>query len=382
MKTENLFFINNPKNEILHDQTTALLKEGGAYEYHKSLPTYKPTSLYSLKSQAKKYHVSNIYVKDEATRFGLNAFKSLGASFAINEVLKKKPDLQTFCTATDGNHGRAVAWAASSAGKKSIVYVPKDTSKNRIEAISNEGAQVIQLDKNYDETCAHAERKSVEEGWELVQDTAWEDYETVPALIMAGYQTQFKELEDSLHSMSLSKNDIVFLQAGVGSWAGSAIWYYLNRYGKSRPKIVIVEPFESAGVLASFEAGYRVSPSGNYETIMGGLNCGIPSLTAWNIIKNGSDAALRIEDSYAETAMRMLYYPDQNDEQIIAGESGVGGLAGFIAIMTDPRYDKLKKHLKITKDTNVILYNTEGATDIDSFNRIVNLETDKKANQL
>ncbi|MDG2448171.1 MAG: diaminopropionate ammonia-lyase [Saprospiraceae bacterium] len=371
MKTENLFFINNPNNEILHDQTTALLKEGGAYEYHKSLLTYEPTSFYSLKSQAKKYHVSNIYVKDEATRFGLNAFKSLGASFAINEVLKKKPDLQTFCTATDGNHGRAVAWAASSAGKKSIVYVPKDTSKNRIEAISNEGAQVIQLDKNYDETCAHAERKSVEEGWELVQDTAWDKYETIPALIMAGYQTQFIELEDDLHTLPIPKIDLVFLQAGVGSWAGSAIWYYLNRYGIKHPKIVIVEPYESAGILASFKAGRRVVPSGNFETIMGGLNCGIPSLTAWDIIKNGANASMKISDHYAKKAMRTFYHPDGSDKRIVAGESGVGGFAGFIALMTDSRFGELKDHLEITKGTNVLFYNTEGATDIDSFNSIV-----------
>jgi len=371
MKNEKQYFINYPNNEIPQDSTSNILRISKPMEYHTSLPTYQPTTLTSLNNLAKKYGVSNIYVKDEASRFSLNAFKSLGASFAINEILKRNPDIQVFCTATDGNHGRAVAWASLSAGKKSMVYVPRDTSKNRIEAISKEGAQVIQLDKNYDETCAYAEMKSKEEGWELVQDTAWENYETIPAYIMAGYQSQFIELEDDLHTLPLPKIDLVFLQVGVGSWAGSAIWYYLNRYGGSRPKIVIVEPFESAGVLTSFESGKRVPPSGNFQTIMGGLNCGIPSLTAWEIIKNGADAAMKVKDHYAEKAMRTLYYPIGHDNQIIAGESGVGGLAGFIALMTDPQFDDLKKHLNISEDTSVLFYNTEGATDVDSFNDIV-----------
>ena len=371
MNEADTFFINEPSNEIPGDLTSSILNQSKPLEYHKSLSVYRSTPLVHLPSLAEKYGVSSIHIKDESSRFGLNAFKSLGASFAIHSLLKSKPDIQTFCTATDGNHGRAVAWASSSNGKQSMIYVPRDTSKNRIIAIKNEGAQVIQLDKNYDETCEYAERMSKENGWELVQDTAWENYTTIPALIMAGYQTQFTEIEDSLHSLPKPKIDLVFLQVGVGSWAGSGIWYYLNRYGENRPKIVLVEPEESDGALASFLGGKRTIPSGTFETIMGGLNCGIPSLTAWNILKNGADAAMKISDNYAKKAMRTLYHPVGSDRRITSGESGAAGLAGFMALMTDPQFSRLKQNLNITHHTRILFFNTEGATDQDSFDRIV-----------
>jgi diaminopropionate ammonia-lyase len=365
------YFINNPNNEIPTDLTTDILKNSNALPYHQTLPKYQSTPLVSLPNLAKKYGIANIYVKNEAFRFGLNAFKGLGASYAIYKLLEKQKDITTFCTATDGNHGRAVAWAAHLAGKKSVVFVPRDTTQNRMIAIEKEGAKVIKIDGNYDETCAFAEEESLKNNWTLVQDTAWEGYEEIPAQIMAGYLTHFRELENSLHLLPKPKIDIVFLQAGVGSWAGAAIWYYLNRYGENRPKIVIVEPSEAAGILASFKAEKRMMPNGSFETIMAGLNCGIPSLSAWEIIKNGTDISLKIEDEYAERAIRELYYPTENDESVVAGESGVGGLAGFMALMTESNAVNVRKTLKITEKTSVLFYNTEGATDLDGFNRII-----------
>jgi diaminopropionate ammonia-lyase len=144
----------------------------------------------------------------------------------------------------------------------------------------------------------------------------------------------------------------------------------LNRYGTHRPKLVIVEPDEAAGIFASFEANERQNPRGNYETIMAGLNCGIPSSTAWEIIKNGADAALKVKDNYAKQAMRALFYPQKDDLSIVAGESGVGGLAGFMYLMTDKNNAELVESLAIDERTTVLFYNTEGATDIDSFNEI------------
>ena len=135
---------------------------------------------------------------------------------------------------------------------------------------------------------------------------------------------------------------------------------------------MIVEPYESDGILASFNATQRVNPCGNYQTIMAGLNCGIPSLTAWDILKNGTDASMKVKDDYAEKAMKALYYPIDKDQRIIAGESGVGGLAGFMALMTNHNFSPLKEHLQISNQTNILFYNTEGATDIDSFKSIVN----------
>jgi diaminopropionate ammonia-lyase len=365
------YFINAPNNQIIKNLTTDILRESKALAYHKSLSLYCPTPLIKLPNLAEKYGVGSISLKDEAHRFGLNAFKGLGASYAIHKILEKHQNIDTFCTATDGNHGRAVAWAAKIAQKKAVIFVPRDTTDSRMKAIENEGAKVIKIDGNYDETCVFAEKTSINEGWQLVQDTAWEGYEEIPAHIMAGYLTHFQELEDSLHILPQPKIDIVFLQAGVGSWAGSAVWYYLNRYGIHRPKMVIVEPYEADGILSSFKANKRVNPDCTFQTIMAGLNCGIPSSSAWEIMQYGVDVSMKIKDDYAEKAIRELYYPVGKDERVIAGESGVGGLAGFIALMTKDTLQPLRTYLGISSTSNILFYNTEGATDLDSFNKIV-----------
>jgi diaminopropionate ammonia-lyase len=365
------YFINIPSNQIPQNLTTDILSNSNSVSFHKTIPLYKPTPLTTLPALAKHFGVQNILVKDESYRFGLNAFKGLGASFAINEILKKNPRIRTFCTATDGNHGRSVAWSSKRLKKHSVVYVPKNTSEARIDAIKKEGANVLKVNGNYDETCAHAKKVCDDESWQLMQDTAWEGYEEVPAYIMAGYLTHFIELEESLHSLPNPKIDVVFLQAGVGSWAASAIWYYLNRYGADRPKLVIVEPTASNGILTSFKKGYRSEPTGNLNTIMAGLNCGVPSTTAWEIIQNGVDASIAVSDSYAKDAMKILYNPTFGDQQIIAGESGVGGFAGFMALMLDKEYKNVKDSLGIKEDSNILFFSTEGATDPNSFSEIV-----------
>jgi diaminopropionate ammonia-lyase len=374
MTSSDEYYINRPNNQIPDSLTSKILKESEATEYHRSLPVYQPTPLVSLSNLAGKYGIGGLYVKNEASRFGLNAFKGLGASYAIYELLKQSNKISTFCTATDGNHGRAVAWASRLAGKASVIFVPKDTTQSRIDAIEREGGKVIKTNVDYDETVEAASDVCNKKGWQLVQDTAWENYEEIPAWIMAGYLTLLKEMESDMNILPRPKIDIVFLQAGAGSWAGSAIWYYLDRYGKDRPKIVVVEPYEADGILESFKAGKRVKPQGNYQTIMAGLNCGIPSLIAWDILKNGTDLSIKIRDEYAERAMRELYSPQGNDIRIISGESGAGGMAGFIAIMTNPDLIKLKEALQMTEKSTILCFNTEGATDPDSFNRIVNKE--------
>jgi diaminopropionate ammonia-lyase len=365
------YFINNATNQLPENHTTLALLHSDAIGYHKTLPAYQPTPLTALPALAKKCSVANIYIKDDSYRFGLSAFKGLGASYAIHKLVVQNPEIKTFCTATDGNHGRAVAWAAGIANARAIVFVPRDTAKSRIKAIENEGGKVIEVDGNYDEACAFAETKSKEEGWTLVQDTAWENYEAIPAQIMAGYLTQFQEMENSVHGLPGAGIDYVFLQAGVGSWAAAAIWYYINRYGNNRPKLIIVEPDEADGILASFKAGKRVMPTGSFKTMMAGLNCGIPSLSAWDIIKCGADAAMKISDDYAARAMNALYYPIDGDTRVIAGESGAGGLAGFIALMAPGRFNELRTALGINAASNILCYNTEGATDLENFNKII-----------
>lgn len=365
------FFINSPSNSLEPCLTTKIFESNNALEFHQGLPEYKPTPLVELKELAEEMGVGKIYLKDESFRFGLNAFKGLGASYAVHKILEADPSVEIFCTATDGNHGRAVAWSAKMLGKKSRVFVPRNTARYRIEAIESEGAVVEEINGTYEETCAYAQIMSEGNGWTLVQDAASTDYEEIPAHIKAGYFTHFKELEDTLHILPEAQIDIVFLQCGVGSWPASAAWYYLNRYGKKRPKLVAVEPIEAAGLLASFKAGEPTSPQGKLETIMAGLNCGIPSTSAWDILKNTADASMAIEDTFTIKAIRKLYYSNGDDPRIISGESGAGGVAGFIALMTDPRFEELKNALGINGNSRILFYSTEGATDPGNYQMIL-----------
>jgi len=365
------FFINKPSNVLPETLTTNILKSSDALSFHSTLPGYNPTPLIYLPALADKYGVSSICLKDESYRFGLNSFKSLGAVYAISQILKKNPELEVFCTATDGNHGKAVAWSARMFNKNSVVYVPEDTTDNRIKAIENEGAKVEKVAGDYDYACEYAEQASIKNGWQLVQDMAWDGYEEIPANIVSGYMTQFKEMEKEVNTLPEPKVDIVFLQAGVGSFAGSGVYYYLNRYGKKRPKIAVIEPNEADAVYASFLKNEVTTSKGSGKTIMAGLNCGTPSTGTWDILKNGVDVSVKVDDDYAKLAMRELYYPPGDDKRIIAGESGVGGLAGFIAIMTNDKLKPVRENLNINKNTNILFISTEGATDVDVFNEII-----------
>ncbi|WP_106566321.1 diaminopropionate ammonia-lyase [Cecembia rubra] len=365
------YFLNQPDFRIPQNITTDILKEKDALAFHLSLAEYQHTPLISLPALAKHLGIGKLFVKDESKRFGLNAFKGLGASFAVFQILQDKPDMKVFCTATDGNHGRAVAWAAQKFGKEAVVFVPSDTTSNRIQAIEKEGAKVIQLNKNYDDTCAYAEEMSIKNNWELVQDTAWEGYETIPALIMAGYLTQFKELETDLHPREFPEVDVVFLQVGVGSWAGAAAYYYLQRYSSKGPALISVEPEGSSGLLDSFRSSQRVVPNNPSYTIMAGLNCGIPSLSGWELLKNAISVSLNIPDIQVEEAIRCLYYPLEDDPRIISGESGAAGLAGLLAMMQDPVFQPVRQQLDIGPHSRILVFNTEGDTDKESFQKII-----------
>ena len=365
------FFINNPCNRLPDTLTTQTLTKARALDFHKTLPGYTPTPLVSLPALAQKYGVAEIFVKDESKRFGMNAFKSLGAVYAIHRLLQINPELGTFCTATDGNHGKAVAWGATLFGKKSVVYVPSDTTANRMEAIAQQGAIVEKINGNYDDACAHAEKMCNEKGWQLVQDMAWEGYEEIPADIVAGYMSMFTEMEDTLNTLPKPAIDIVFLQAGVGSFAAAGIFYYLQRYGKHKPTIIIVEPREADAVLASFTKGRITTSTGSACTIMAGLNCGTPSTGAWDLLKCGADLALSIDDYYARQAMRELFHPTSNDPKIIAGESGAAGLAGFLALIKEKESRKAREHINLTPKSRILFVNTEGDTDKTLFDEIV-----------
>ena len=365
------FIINYPSNILLKDITNQILENSKSIFYHRTIENYKESPLHRLFALSNYLKIANLYVKDESNRFGLDSFKVLGGSYAVSQILKKKPNTSVFCTATDGNHGKGLAWSAEKYKKKCIVFVPNDTSKLRIKAISDLGAKVEQLEMNYEDTCKYAAEISLKMNWELVQDASWVNYELIPAYIMSGYLTHFIEMEDTINKLNQPDLDIVIIQCGVGSWPASCIWYYINRYGKNKPKIILVEPTESCGVYQSFHEGKRISPKGNLSTIMSGLNCGIPAKSAWEIIKRGCDGVIKITDSEVKLAMKIFYNPLLSDSKIISGESGAAGLAGLIKCLNDNNLKKLKDHIGLNKDSRVLVFNTEGNTDKNSFSKIV-----------
>jgi diaminopropionate ammonia-lyase len=367
----NHYYLHKASNKIIDNQTHNVLANSNSLEFHTSMKEYEKTPVFELPILAQNNKIGNIFIKDESFRFGLNAFKALGTTYAIQKILKENPTIKTFAAATDGNHGRALAWASKRLGKHSVVFLPIGTTTNRIEAIRNEGANILKVNGNYQATLAHAEKVSTEQDWALLQDVAWEGYEEIPDFVMAGYLTHFIEMEDSVHANDKPDIDIVFLQAGAGSWAASAVWYYLNRYGENRPKIVLVEPKESNGILTSFTNKKLSVPTGTLSTIMNGLNCGMPSLTAFEILQTGVDAVISIDDLACKEAVKQLFNPAGNDEKIVAGESGAAGLAGLLSVLNNPLYSEVKASIRVNKESKVLLFNTEGATDKDSFKSIM-----------
>lgn len=365
------YHYNDKKNYKLVSELYPDFLTRSSIDFHKTLPHYQPTPLFRLSSLAGKLGIKDLYIKDESKRFGLNAFKSLGASFAINDFLKNHKGEFTFCTATDGNHGRAVAWASKTSNQKAIVFVPSHTVEARINNIRNEGADVIIVNGDYDKTVEEAKKQSKKNNWILIQDSSWEGYTDIPLNIMKGYLTMFFELEDILNSGTYPEVDFVFLQAGVGSWAATAAIYYYSKFRNKSPKLILVEPFEADCVLESVKKSRLTASTKSQSTIMAGLNCGTPSLIAYDILKNGIDLFLSIPDKYSEEAMKQFYYPENNDSQIISGESGAAGLAGLLTLLNEPEMKNVNAKIGLNKDSRVLIFNTEGDTDPINFSKII-----------
>lgn len=357
------------------DWTGFAQESGAAWDFHRGLPGYAPTPLWELPDLARSLGVRHLWVKDESHRFGLKAFKGTGASFAVHRMLQGRPGRATLAAATDGNHGRAVAWAARTLGHAAAIFVPAGTAPGRCDAIRGEGAALTIVDGSYDEAVRAAATAAREHGWLLVQDTAWGAYQEIPRWIMAGYTTILRELEDRLHPEGRPDIDLAFLQVGVGSWAAAATLYYCLRYGERRPTIICVEPTEADCLLESARQGRLAESRGSLQTIMAGLNCGTPSTLAWEVLRAAADLFLAVPDEFARQAMRRLGRPEADgrgaDPRIVAGESGAAGLGGLLALSTEPALAEARTRIGLGPDSRVLLVNTEGDTDPAGYRAIV-----------
>ncbi len=385
------FFIKAQKAHPMPENSKedfSLEKAEKVQAFHKSFPMYSVTPLVNLQNTARKMSVKNIYIKDESKRFGLNAFKVLGGSYAIGRYLgerlgipedkltyealtdkrvKEKIGDITFVTATDGNHGRGVAWAAKELGFKSVVYMPKGSAEERLENIRKAGADASITDMNYDD-CVRLSRKMADEkGWVVVQDTAWEGYEKIPAWIMQGYGTMALE---AVKDMPEAPTHVI-LQAGVGSMAASVASILLDMYKVNPPKIVIVEPNKADCMFRSAAAGKRTFVTGDMDTIMAGLACGEPCTIAWDILASAASAFISFPDYAAAEGMRILAKPEAGDTPIVSGESGASAFGCVSEILTNPANKQVKDALGLNEESTILFFSTEGATDTKNYHAIV-----------
>ncbi|MFI5916509.1 pyridoxal-phosphate dependent enzyme [Dactylosporangium sp. NPDC051541] len=315
-------------------------------DFHRSLPGYEPTALIDLPTLAAELGVGRVLVKDESHRLGLPAFKVLGASWACRQVLLRHPAAE-LVTATDGNHGRAVARMAAHFGVVSTVFTPKvmlEATKDRIAA---EGAQVVQVEGDYDEA-VRAAAGYAQGGTDraLVQDTAWDGYTEVPAWIVEGYQTLLHEIDEQLDTPP----DLVVVPAGVGSLAEAVVRHY-RRPRTPHPAVLTVEPDTAACLLVSLRNGRPITVA-TAATVMAGLNCGTISSSAWPVLRDGCDAAVAVGDAAALRAVA-----DLGRLGVSSGPSGAATLAGVRAALSVP---ERRTALDLADDAVVVLLSTEG----------------------
>lgn len=362
--------------------------------FHQSFPMYTQTPLRDMGNLARELGLGGIYVKDESYRFGLNAFKVLGGSYAIGNYLAKKlnktiyqmpyeklisDDVRkelgdmVFVTATDGNHGRGVAWTANQLKQKSVVFMPKGSSEERLENIRAEGAKASITELNYDEAVRLANQTAEDNGWVMVQDTAWDGYEDIPTWIIQGYSTMGYEAYEQLIALGVERPTHIFLQAGVGSMAAAITGLYSSFYGEDRPIITIVEPNKADCLYRTAEAndGELRIVTGDMDTIMAGLACGEPCTIGWDILKDYADNFISCPDFTAAEGMRILGNPPKGDEKVISGESGAATLGCVAEIMTNPYLKEIKEKLKLNENSKVLFFSTEGDTDKASYQDIV-----------
>jgi len=396
VKTDIHWILNNLKSKAseLSKKDFPLEIAHEARKFHMQIPGYRISPLKNLNNLARMFGVGGIWIKDEAERLELNSFKVLGGSFALYKFIQERLGLEgkelsyeflvsketkkrlgelTFASATDGNHGRGIAWAAGKLGHKCVIYVHSDTSSARIQAIRDYGATVKIIKGNYDNAVHQIVKDSEKNGWNVISDTSWDGYSTVPMWIMQGYTTMFLETQEQFSAQGMIKPSHIFVQAGVGALAASVIGFYHALFPGDAPICIVVEPDNAACLYESIQHndGKPHNVTGSLNTIMAGLACGEPSPIAWNILKKTVDAFITCPDYLAAKGMRIYATPLNGDPFIVSGESGAVTLGALISILTEEGLGNLKTALKLDDKSQILLLNTEGNTDPVQFRQII-----------
>lgn len=364
----------------------AVLPEGGYARAKAEImtwPGYAPTPLVSLDAIAKAAGVARLQYKDEGARFGLASFKALGGAYAVMRVLqaelakrdvareatsadliegryKEATSKITVCCATDGNHGRSVAWGAQRFGAACVIFVHETVSQGRRDAIAKYGAEIRVVPGNYDDAVREAQKQAEANSWFVVSDTSYPGYTEVPRDVMQGYRLMADEAADQIGEAPTH----VFIQGGVGGVAAAVSVQMRARFGAG-VKLIVAEPDKADCLLASAEAGQPVTVPGDLDTLMAGLACGEPSLLAWQELERGAFAFMSVSDESAVECMRLLA---RQTPPIVAGESAVAGLAALLLAMQEPY---ARAALGLDADSRVLLFGTEGATDPEVYDRLV-----------
>jgi diaminopropionate ammonia-lyase len=343
---------------------------------------YAPTPLHELPELARRTGIAVMRLKDEATRFGVGSFKALGGAYAVAGLLadalarqevtpaatsaelasgryRDATEAITVTCATDGNHGRAVAWGAQRFHCCCVVFVHAGVSEGRVEAIARYGAEVRRVGGTYDDSVHEATRQAVANGWHIVSDTSWPAYTEIPRQIMQGYRLMADEAADQWTGAPPTH---VFIQAGVGGVAAAVSVQCRARFDPV-PSLIVVEPDRAACLLASAELGAATAIPGDLDTLMAGLACGEPSLVAWQELDRAATAFMAVPDESAVSCMRLLA-----ELGIVAGESGAAGLAGCLLAAADPA---ARETLGLDSQSRVLLFSTEGATDPALYQQLV-----------
>ncbi|MEM7224198.1 MAG: diaminopropionate ammonia-lyase [Pseudomonadota bacterium] len=346
-------------------------------------PGYEPTPLVALPGLAKAAGLGALYYKDEGGRFGLGSFKALGGAYAVYRLLAGELEKRhgiaplsgealrdgghraltqeiTVASATDGNHGRSVAWGARLFGCRCVIYIHAEVSAGREAALKAQGADVVRVTGNYDDSVRQCAEDADANGWVVVSDTSWEGYREIPGDVMAGYSVMASEIVEQLGEQPPSH---VFVQGGVGGIAGTLCDVFHKAWGAKRPRFLVVEPELAACLHASARAGRPAVVEIEEETLMAGLSCGEVSMIAWDTLASGADDFLTVSEDLVAPAMTLLADGPFGDPALVAGESAVAGLAAALAGATAGA-------LGLDETSRVLVIGTEGATDPEIYQHL------------